>query len=212
MSGTRHSAAPFDVIAVVGSQGALRAFRAILGHLPADFPAAVVFDLHRHQSNGFVERLLAKESELPVRSVTATTPLRRGTLFVTPPDRQVLVTERGLMRGVTHGNGRPGHRFADGLFASAAALLGERLICVVLSGRLEGGARGVRVAKQNGARILAQHPDSADAPAMPNAALATGCVDFVLPPESLGPALVTLCAAPGAAELFRVRLNTGVHI
>jgi hypothetical protein len=45
---------------------------------------------------------------------------------------------------------------------------------------------------------------------MPNAALATGCVDFALGPESLGPALLALCAATGAAELFRVRVNPSV--
>lgn len=40
---------------------------------------------------------------------------------------------------------------------------------------------------------------------MPNAALATGSVDFALPPDSIGKALVAFCAASGAAELFRVR-------
>jgi two-component system chemotaxis response regulator CheB len=45
---------------------------------------------------------------------------------------------------------------------------------------------------------------------MPNAALATGCVDFVLDPASLGHALLALCAAPGAADLLRVRLNPAV--
>jgi chemotaxis response regulator CheB len=46
---------------------------------------------------------------------------------------------------------------------------------------------------------------------MPRAALATGAVDFALPPEMLGQALVALCAATGAADLFRVRLNAGVR-
>lgn len=212
MSGTRHSSLPFDVIVVVGSQGALGAFRKIVGYLPACFPAAVVFDLHRHPSSDFPQSLLARDSRLPVESVTGTTALRRGAIFVTPSDCQLVLAEDGLMRSFVARDGRLGHRFADRLLASAAAALGPRLICVVLSGRLAGGAEGVRAAKPRGARILAQHPDTADAPSMPNAALATGCVDFVLPPESLGPALVALCAAPGAAELFRVRLNTGAHI
>jgi chemotaxis response regulator CheB len=45
---------------------------------------------------------------------------------------------------------------------------------------------------------------------MPTAALATGCVDFVLSPERLGYALVALCAATGAADLFGVRMNAAV--
>jgi chemotaxis response regulator CheB len=45
---------------------------------------------------------------------------------------------------------------------------------------------------------------------MPNAALATGCVDYALPAERLGHALLALCAATGGAELFRIRINAGV--
>ncbi|HEX6459094.1 MAG TPA: chemotaxis protein CheB [Thermoleophilaceae bacterium] len=197
---------------MVGSQGALPAFRTILGYLPASFPAAVVFDLHRRQSNDFAAALLAKASHLPVESVSETTRLRPGAVLVTPPDRQTVLTETELMPTSTRGRDRMGHPFADRLLTTAAAAFGPRLICVVLSGRLAGGAEGVRAAKQCGARVLVQDPASASAPSMPRAALATGCVDFVLPPESLGAALAALCAAPGAAELFRVRLNTAVHM
>jgi hypothetical protein len=45
---------------------------------------------------------------------------------------------------------------------------------------------------------------------MPQAALATGCVEFALPPRTIGNALLAMCAVAGAAELFRVRLNTAV--
>jgi two-component system chemotaxis response regulator CheB len=69
----------------------------------------------------------------------------------------------------------------------------------------------VAAAKERGARVLVQDPDTAAAPSMPTAALATGAVDFALPPETLGQALVALCAATGAADLFRVRLNAGVR-
>ena len=104
-----------------------------------------------------------------------------------------------------------GHRFADALLSSAAGAFGTRMIAVVLSGRLDGGARGVREVKRHGGRVIVEDPDTAAAPAMPIAALATGCVDFVLAPNTIGDALVALCAATGAADLFRVRLNTGVR-
>jgi two-component system chemotaxis response regulator CheB len=103
-----------------------------------------------------------------------------------------------------------GHRFADTLLTSAARVLGPRAIGVVLSGRLDGGARGVRELKRHGGRVMVEAPRNAAVPAMPNAALATGCVDFALPPERLGHALLALCAATGAAELFRVRMNAAV--
>ena len=41
---------------------------------------------------------------------------------------------------------------------------------------------------------------------MPSSAIATGCVDFVLPPHKLASALIALAMAPGAADLLTVPL------
>lgn len=196
---------------VVGSQGALDAFKRVLGCLPARFPAAVVFDLHRNDQYGLTEQLLRRRSALPVRPAVEALALEFGAVYVAPCDRQLVVTEDRRLTLTASANGGSGHRHADALLASAAQAFGPRLVAVVLSGRLEGGARGVSTAKAHGARVLVQDPETAAAPSMPSAALATGAVDFALPPESLGQAVVALCAAPGAADLFRVRLNTGVR-
>jgi two-component system chemotaxis response regulator CheB len=197
------------VVVVVGSQGALASFQIVLGALPADFPAAVVFDLHRGESHGILEELLRRRGAMPVISATEGLRLEPGTVYLAPHDRQLVITgERRL--GVLGTGSGVGHRFADELLISAAAALGPSMIAVVLSGRLEGGARGVREVKRQGGRVLVQDPATAATSGMPNAALATGCVDFVLAPRLLGRAVLALCAAPGAADLLRVRLNPSV--
>jgi two-component system chemotaxis response regulator CheB len=208
MSTTRHSPerSEFDGIVIVGSQGALQAVQIILAGLPATFPAGIIFDLHRGVGLGVMDRVLARGCPLPVRPALEGLALAPSTVYLTPHDRQLLIT--GDLTLTVGGRGAGfGHRFADGLLSSAARALGSRLIAVVLSGRLNGGAEGVREVKRLGGRVLVQDPATAEAPAMPEAALATGCVDFVLPAEGLGHALVALCAAAGASELFRVRLN-----
>jgi two-component system chemotaxis response regulator CheB len=211
MSGTRHSDAscPFGAVVVVGSQGALESFSVMLSCIPADFPAAVVFDLHRSERLGLTERVLGRRCSLPVRPAEEGLALDPAQVYLAPQDRQLLLGKAGRM-SVLPATDRLGHPFADALLASAARVLGRRLIGVVLSGRLAGGARGVREVKRYGGRVIVEDPQTAVAPSMPNAALATGCVDFALPPERLGHALLVLCVATGAAELFRVRLNPGV--
>jgi two-component system, chemotaxis family, protein-glutamate methylesterase/glutaminase len=206
--GTRHSAEPFDAVVAVGSLGALRAFQAMTARLSPGFPAAVVLGLHRGIESD-AEPLIARRCRLPVESAEGGRAPQRGTIYVAPPDRQLLVTARREL-AVLEADGRPAHLLFDPLLASAAKAFGPRLIAVVLSGRLDGGAAGVREVKRHGGRVLVQEPASAVAPAMPTAALATGCVDFALAPELLGEALVAFCAAVGAAELFRVRLNVAV--
>src|SRR5207248_4943672 len=130
-------------------------------------------------------------------------------VYVAPCDRQLIISEKRRFGVVDRVDGT-GHRTADGLMISVGRVLGERGIGVVLSGLLDGGAQGVREIKHNGGRVLVEDPGTAVAPAMPRAALATGCVDYALSPEILGNTLVALCAATGAAELFKVRLNASV--
>jgi two-component system chemotaxis response regulator CheB len=209
---TRHSvAAPFDAVVTVGSQGALRAFQVIVGDLPAEFPAAVVFDLHRTDRSGVTELLVARHSVLPVRPAVEGYALEPATVYVAPSDRQLVLREDRMLCVLDGSGGSRAGWLADALLSSAARAYGPRLIAVVLSGRLTAGAAGVQAVKRCGGRVLVQDPATADAPSMPNAALATGAVDFALPPDSIGKAIVALCAASGAAELFRVRLNAGVR-
>jgi two-component system, chemotaxis family, protein-glutamate methylesterase/glutaminase len=78
------------------------------------------------------------------------------------------------------------------------------MIGVVLTGMLKDGTKGVRAVKRHGGRVLAQDPATARASGMPSSAIATGCVDFVLPMHRIAPALVALTMAPGAAELLTV--------
>lgn len=196
----------------VGSLGALPAFQDIVGHLPASFPAAVVFDLHRADGNDLAEQLVARRSVLPVRPAVEGDALEPATVYMAPPDRQLVLRSDRRLSAL---DGSDGHRavwLADALLISAARVYGPRLIAVVLSGRLTAGAAGVDAVKRFGGRVLVQDPATAVAPSMPNAALATGAVDFALPPDSIGKALVAFCAASGAAELFRVRLNAGARL
>jgi two-component system chemotaxis response regulator CheB len=75
---------------------------------------------------------------------------------------------------------------------------------VILTGRLADGANGCRAVKRNGGRVLVQDPATAEASSMPAHAIATGCVDFVLPPDRLASAVLALTTAPGGAELLTV--------
>jgi two-component system, chemotaxis family, protein-glutamate methylesterase/glutaminase len=212
VSATRHiEGCAFDAVVVVGSLGARTAFEVTANRLPQAFPVPVILELHRRDNYGLTERLLAKRIRHPVRAGGDMMVTEVGTVYLTPADRGMgFDTERRLSFTTEESGGRR-DLFADALLRSAATAFGPRVIAVVLSGRLSGGAAGIAEIKRGGGRVLVQDPATADAPSMPNAALATGCVDFALEPAMIGHALAALCAAPGAAELFRVRMNPGVR-
>ena len=134
--------------------------------------------------------------------------LEPGHVYLAPGDRQLLVADEHSLAVREKADARePGHASASPLLESAAEVFGRRLIAVVLTGRLDGGAEGVGAVKRAGGRVLVEDPRTAAAPSMPNASLATGCVDLALPAPTIGHAVTAFCSVPGAADLFRVRLN-----
>jgi two-component system chemotaxis response regulator CheB len=201
VSGTRHSA-PFEVVVLAGSQGALPVARDLLAGLSEDFPAAVIYVQHRPAATQSVlVDVLRYHARLPVEEVADGAPVRPGRIYIAPADAQ---TEVGADRAFRLTGGRC---LADPLLAAVAEAYGPTALAVILSGRLRDGAQGLRRIKHAGGRGLVQAPESAAADGMPFAAMATGCYDFVLSPPQLHSAIVSLVAVPGAADLLGVRTH-----
>ena len=195
---TAHAA--FDVVGIAASTGGLQAISTVLGSLPADFPCAVLIVLHRSSGWGDgVPSILARRTALAVKPVADGESLEAGTVYVSPADRQVMVTsDRRLALGPT----QPCR--ADDLFVSLAETFQERALGVVLSGKLDDGAEGAQAVKACGGRVIAQDRRTSASFGMPAAAISTGCVDWVLPVEQIRDLLVSLVMWPGAADLLRV--------
>ena len=205
MSGSGHSELDrlrFELLAIVVSLGGTDTLPVVLGGLPETFPVPILLVQHRsgphHQD--WLTMVLQRRIDLPVRIAADGQPLACPGVSVVPggctatinPVRRVRITESDPRTA------------GDTMLASGAAVLGPAVIGVVLTGRLHDGAQGVRAIKDHGGRVLAQDPATARAPSMPASAIATGCVDFVLPPQRIPAALITLAMAPGRADLFHV--------
>ena len=167
----------------------------MLAALPADFPAALVVVQHldpRHRS--LMADILNRRTKVPVKEAQEGDGLRAGRAYVAPPNRHLLVnpdhtlslTQTQLVHFV-----RPS---ADLLFESTAASFKERAIAVVLSGSGHDGAMGVKAIKAMGGTVIVQDAANAEFAGMPQAAVATGLADFVLPLDEIAPALQQLCA------------------
>lgn len=197
----------FDVVAIAASTGGSAVYRRLLSVLPPDFPAAILVVQHRDPRFAeLLPNLLRVHLALPVEEAGAGTRLDPGTVYVAPASGQLVIgADRRLAVRSGSGIGRV-RCTADPLLRSVAAQYGPRAIGVILTGNLEDGAAGIRSIKAMGGRVIVQDPATAQAPGMPSAAIATGCIDFILPPESIAHALVSLVMAPGADALFRVPL------
>ena len=185
--------AAFDVVALAASAGGLMALSQVLSALPTGFPAAVTVVQHldpRHRS--LMADILSRRTFLRVKQAEEGDQLSPATVYIAPPDRHLLVNTDGTLSlsqtKLVHFV-RPS---ADLLFESAAASYRERAIAVVLTGTGSDGSMGVQAIHKMGGTVIAQDETSAEFYGMPEAAIKSGSVDFVLPLGEIAAALVTL--------------------
>lgn len=192
----------FDVVVVGGSLGALKPLGRILSNLPRFFPAPIVIALHRSERVPDFRPQLFGNSSLELRTARNEEWLNAGCAYFSPPGAHISVLPPHrcqLQFGPRIGLFRPS---IDHLFESAAASFGPRAMAVILSGRLNDGARGALAIRNNGGVVFAQSPQSCEAASMPKAAIENGSATFSLDPLTLSRALVSLAMVPGSRWLF----------
>jgi two-component system chemotaxis response regulator CheB len=193
----------FGRVVIVASLGGVQAMTTVLSGLPATYPLPIAVVQHRRRTaaQDLLVPILARRTGLPTRIAEAGAAADQPGITVVPAETTATIDESGSwVLGETPRDGEPG----NALLSSSART--TPTVAVILTGSLADGADGCRAVKRGGGRVLVQDPATARAPSMPANAIATGCVDFVLPLERISSALLALTTAPGAAELLAVPL------
>ena len=200
MSPSEPAAYLSHLVVVAASAGGLAALETLLSHLPKRFPAPLVIVLHLspdHRSH--MAEILERYTDLRVKQAEEGDTLRAGTVYCAPPDFHVLVTEERTLTLTHTGQVRHVRPSADALFESAAEVFGEGVVAVVLTGTGRDAQDGTRAVKRRGGVTLAQD-ERAQYFGMPQAAIQTGMVDFVLPLEKLAAKVLELTLDPDDAK------------
>lgn len=160
-----------DIVVIGASAGGIEALQQLLRALPEDLDAAILIVLHTSSHGGsFLPQIMQRASRLPVFHPDDKTPVRRGNIYIAPPNYHMVV-EGGLIR-VLPGPRENLHRPAiDPLFRSAAASYGNRVIGMILTGLLDDGTSGLLVIRARGGEAIVQDPDTALFAPMPKSAL-----------------------------------------
>ncbi|MEU2718745.1 chemotaxis protein CheB [Streptomyces sp. NPDC007205] len=186
MTAEQTSADHYSIVAVASSAGGIQGLTVLLGALGPELPVPVLVVQHldpRHRT--VLAEILARRTELRVKLAEAEERVVPGTVYIAPPDRHLLVDSGGVLTlsctELVHFV-RPS---ADLLFESVAGAYGAAAIICVLTGSGRDGAMGVEAVKSRGGTVIVQDPRTAQFPGMPQAAVDTGVVDFVLPLEEI---------------------------
>jgi two-component system chemotaxis response regulator CheB len=186
----------YELVTIGASWGGLHAIETVLSGLPKPFTTPIAIAQHRavDSGSGALSRVLSLRSGLDVREAGDKEPIEPGSVYLAPPDYHLLVEPEGfaLSTDVMVQHSRPS---IDVLFDSAADSYADRLIGVVLTGANADGAYGLARVKRRGGATIVQDPDTAEKRAMPEAAIATGAADHVIPLDAIAPKIAELVAA-----------------
>jgi two-component system chemotaxis response regulator CheB len=168
------------LVVVGGSAGAVEVLQRLTTGLTRAFTPAMVVVLHMPpDSRGLLQELLAAPSRPPMKVAEDKEPIAPGTIYFASPGYHLLIESGGTfalsLDELVHFS-RPS---IDVLFESAAEAYGDRVLGIVLSGANCDGAAGLQAIAQAGGSSVVQHPATADARTMPEAAL-QACSDSYL--------------------------------
>jgi two-component system chemotaxis response regulator CheB len=176
---------PDHVVVVGASTGGPTALVELFRRLPPASSSAVLVAQHMPErfTRTFAERL-DRLGGVRVREASGRHRLEPGGAYICPGGRCMEVVRDGsgfAVEVVPPGSTDRYVPSVDRLFESAAPVVGNKLIAVVLTGMGDDGARGVVAVKGAGGLVLAEAADTAVIYGMPGAAARTGAVDRSLP-------------------------------
>lgn len=182
--GSTPSDLPPPIVGIGASAGGLDALERLFDAMPADIGMAFVILQHQDPARkSALPEILARHTAMPVLTVEDGQRPQAGHIYVATPMKNVSVANGAIRLSEL----QPGLRLPiDAFFRSLAGDQRERAIGIVLSGTGTDGTLGVRAIKEQNGLVLVQSPSSVQYDGMPNSAIATGLVDFILEPEQMG--------------------------
>ncbi len=186
---TSRARCPFPIVGIGASAGGVDALKAFFSATAPDSGMAYVVIQHlspEHQS--LMADILGRCTSMPVSQIQDGTPVQPNHVYVIRPGYTVTLKEGRLHLGEPVG--RRGHRRPiDDFFRSLAEEQHEKAIAVVLSGTGTNGSAGAQAIKAAGGLCIAQDPDSAEFPGMPQSLIYAGYADQGLRTEEIPAAL-----------------------
>ncbi|HZK13419.1 MAG TPA: chemotaxis protein CheB, partial [Desulfobaccales bacterium] len=186
------------------SAGGLAAFETFFSGMPTDTDPGMAFVLVQHLApdhKSILSDLIRRYTRMQVFEVEDGMKVQLNCIYIIPPNRDMALLNGALQ--LMEPSAPRGQRLPiDFFFRSLAQDQHEWAIGIVLSGTGSDGTLGVRAIKGEGGMVMAQNPASSEYNGMPRSAIATGLVDYELPPAEM-PAQIMAYVAHAFGKLPR---------
>ena len=194
---SRHIDGDFPIVCVGGSAGGLDAYIRLLRNLPPDMGVAIVIVNHLRHVATMLHEILPRHTRMPVELITERLLIRPDHVFIIPEQRDLHVLDGEFrLKPISKPRGWP-----DVITVFLRSLTEHwhgRLIAVIVSGYDGDGAAALHGIKDVGGITIAQALETAGHPDMPQSAIDSGCIDFVLSPEDIAGEISRIAQEPRA--------------
>lgn len=181
----------FPVVCIGGSAGGLDAYIRLLTHLPSDMGVAFVIVNHLRVVATLLHEILPQHTQMPVELITEKLDITPNHVFIIPEKRDLHVLDGEFrLKPISKPYGWPD--VITVFMLSLAQNWDGKLIAVIVSGYDGDGADAMCTIKNVGGVTIAQKPDTATQPDMPESAIASGCIDYILSPEDIAAQIVKI--------------------
>lgn len=213
------------IVGIGASAGGLEAISQLLPHLPKGLGLSFVVVQHLSPTyKSMLTQLLSRETAMAVLEIEDGVSPQPDIVYITPPNRNVTL-ENSLFRLSVPAKEAMPKPSVNLFFHSIAEQLGDGAFGIVLSGTGSDGAHGIRAIKAAGGFTFAQSPDTAKYSGMPQAAIDTGSVDWVLSPADIGaeinlvmqnrgrfPVVTASAGAPASLKTLLAKVRTRTRV
>ena len=190
----------FPVVCVGGSAGGLDAYTRLLRNLSADMGVAIVIVNHLRTVATMLHEILPRYTEMPVELITERLDIEPNHVYIIPEKRDLHVLNGEFrLKPISKPRGWPD--VITVFLRSLTTNWDGKLIAVIVSGYDGDGAAALCGIKDVGGITIAQKLDTTAYPDMPESAIASGCVDFVLSPENIAKEIIRIAHAAETAPL-----------
>jgi two-component system, chemotaxis family, protein-glutamate methylesterase/glutaminase len=190
----KRAARDFPVVCVGGSAGGLDAYTRLLRRLPADMGVAIVIVNHVRNVATLLHEILPRYTAMPVELITEKLDIEPDHVFIIPEQRDLHVLDGEFrLKPISKPRGWPD--VITVFLRSLTKHWDGKLVAVIVSGYDGDGAAALCGIKDVGGIVIAQKPETAAQPDMPESAVASGCVDFILSPEDIAKEIVRIAHA-----------------
>lgn len=184
----------FPIVCVGGSAGGLDAYIRLLQNMPADMGVAIVIVNHLRTVATLLHEILPRYTKMPVKLITEKLDIKPNHVFIIPEKRDLHVfKEEFRLKPISKPWGWPD--VITVFLRSITEHWDGKLIAVIVSGYDGDGADALCGIKEVGGITFAQKPDTAVNPAMPESAIESGCIDFILSPEEIAQKIIRIAHA-----------------